>query len=158
MARSSSRRGTKRTTRWVRYSPGANALTAGAAELVQVIAAADTLVGSTVLRIVGNIAYHGTTVDTASLYTCGILVGPQSLDAADVDPAVVVANDWLYWNAIGTNNAAYDGVDSFAINRWFLDLRGRRKFAEGDALHFTEVSGGTGANSYVNLSVLLLNP
>lgn len=157
MARSS-RRGSRRTTRWVQFPNQANALTSTTVESTAIIAAADTLVGSTVLRIVGNIAFHGTTVDTATRYACGILVAPNSMDSVDMDPATITALDWMYWAQLGTNAPAYDGVDSFVLERWWIDLRGRRKIDEGETLWYNEVMTGTGGNSYVNLRVLLLNP
>lgn len=153
------RRGSKRTTRWLRFAPATNALVDGTAEQAAVLGPADTLVGATVLRVVGNIAFHGTTVDVAQRYVCGLLVGPSTLDAADTDPAVAGQGlDWLYWNAVGTNNPAYDGVDSFVGVRWNLDLRGRRKFTEGDVMFYCETLTGSGGNSYANFSVLVLNP
>lgn len=151
-------RGSKRTTRWVRFLPAVNALVDGTAEQTAIMTTGDTVVGATILRIVGNIMVHGTTVDVAQQYACGILVGPNSLDAADTDPAIITSLDWLYWNRIGTNNPAYDGVDSYAGTRWWVDLRGRRKISEGDTVFYCETLTGSGGNSYVNLSMLVLNP
>lgn len=155
---SRSRRGSRRTTRWVRFLPATNALVDGTSESVSMLTTSDTIVGSTILRIVGNINVHGTTVDVAQQYACGILVAPNSMDSIDMDPAVITSLDWLYWNRLGTNNPAYDGVDSFVGVRWWIDIRGRRKISEGDTVWYNEVLTGSGGNSYVNLSMLVLNP
>lgn len=152
-----SRRGSRRTTRWVRYRNTVNALTAGTAESSAIITSGDTLVGATILRIVGNIMFHSNTVDTAVNYTCGIVLGPNSLDAIDMDPAVITSMDWMYWSSKGSNNPAYDGVDSWVGVRWDVDLMGRRKFTEGDTLWYASSMDVSG-NEYVNLSVLVLNP
>lgn len=154
-----SRRGTsKRTTRWQTYDPAPNALAAGTTEFGSVVTGSASTVGSTVLRVVGNIAFHGTTVDTANEYACGLLVAPNSMDAGDMDPAINVDLDWLYWQQRGTNNAAYDGVDSYVLDRHLVDVKGRRRIDEGENLYFCETMTGTGGNSYVNLRVLILNP
>jgi len=154
------RRGTsRRTTRWITYTTTANALTSGTSEQTVIVAAANaTTVGMTVLRVVGNIAFHGTTVDTANLYTSGLIVGPSTLDALDTDPSANPELDWMYWEARGTNNAAYDGVDSYVLDRHWIDVRGRRRLDEGESLLFCETMNGTGGNSYVNLRILVLNP
>lgn len=149
----------KRTTRWVTLNNQvANALTNGTSEQTEIISAATSTTGSTILRIVGNINFHGTTVDTANVYTAGLIVSPFSMDSVDQDPAVQPTLDWMYWNAYGTNNAAYDGVDSYVLNHMAVDLRGRRKLDEGESLFFCETMSGTGGNSYVDLRVLVLNP
>lgn len=116
------------------------------------------MVGATVLRVVGNLAFHGTTVDTANRYVSGLIVAPSTMDAADMDASVDVDLDWMFWSARGTNNAAYDGVDSFVLDRQYIDLRGRRRIDEGESLFYNETMVGTGGNSYVNFRVLLLNP
>lgn len=153
------RRGTsRRTTRWQTFDQAPNALAAGTAESALVVSATTASVGSTVLRVIGNIAFHGTTVDTANEYACGLLVAPNSMDIADMDPAINVDLDWLYWQQRGTNNAAYDGVDSFVLDRHMVDVKGRRRIDEGESLFFCETMTGTGGNSYVNLRVLILNP
>lgn len=152
------RGGSRRTTRWVTFDQAPNALTAGAAEQSAILTASASLVGSTVLRVVGNIAFHGTTVDTANEYASGLIVSPGTMDVADQDPAINVDLDWLYWQQRGTNNAAYDGVDSFVLDRHEVDVRGRRRISEGESLFYCETMTGTGGNSYVNLRVLLLNP
>lgn len=122
------------------------------------LAAGSAIVGATILRVVGNIAFHGTTVDTATEYASGILVAPSSMDSVDMDPAVNVDLDWLYWQQRGTNQAAYDGVDSFVLDRHMVDVRGRRRIDEGESLFYDETMTGAGGNSYVNLRILLLNP
>lgn len=154
-----SRRGSgRRTTRWVTFDQAPNALAAGTAEVQAIIAAASTNVGSTILRVVGNIAFHGTTVDTATEYASGLIVAPSTMDSVDMDPAINVDLDWLYWQQRGTNQAAYDGVDSFVLDRHMVDVSGRRKIDEGESLFYCETMTGAGGNSYVNLRVLVLNP
>lgn len=150
--------GSRRTTRWVRFNPAANALVNGTAEISTILSAGSAVVGATILRIVGNIAFHGTTVDTATRYSSGLIVAPNSMDAVDLDPESITDLDWMYWQVRGTNQAAYDGVDSFVLDRHMVDLRGRRKIAEGDTLFYAETMTGSGGNSYVSMSVLLLNP
>jgi len=157
MARS--RRGTgRRTTRWVTFDQAPNALVAGTAEVATIVAATATTVGSTILRVVGNIAFHGTTVDTATEYASGLIVVPSTMDSVDMDPAVNVDLDWLYWQQRGTNQAAYDGVDSYVLDRHMVDVSGRRRIDEGETLFYVETMTGAGGNSYVNLRVLILNP
>lgn len=152
------RSSSRRTTRWVTYDGAVNALTNGTAEVAVIVAAAGNLVGSTILRVVGNIAFHGTTVDTATEYASGIIMAPSTMDSVDMDPAVNVDLDWLYWQQRGTNQAAYDGVDSYVLDRHMVDVHGRRKMAEGESLFYVETMTGAGGNSYVNLRVLVLNP
>lgn len=157
---SPSRRGSsRRTTRWTTLNNQvANALTTGTAEQTEIISAATGVTGSTILRIVGNINFHGTTVDTANVYTSGLIVSPFSMDSVDQDPATQPTLDWMYWSAFGTNNAAYDGVDSYVLNTRHVDIRGRRRLDEGESLFYCETMTGTGGNSYVDLRVLVLNP
>jgi hypothetical protein len=156
---SPSRRGSsRRTTRWVTFDQAPNALVNGTAEQATIIGAAAAVVGSTILRIVGNIAFHGTTVDTATEYASGLIVTPSTMDTVDQDPAVNVDLDWMYWQQRGTNQAAYDGVDSYVLDRHPVDVRGRRRIDEGESLFYCETMTGAGGNSYVNLRVLLLNP
>lgn len=157
MARTS-RRGSRRTTRWVTFNPAANTLTAGAGEVTDVIAAADGVIGATVIRVVGSITWLGTTVDTAARYVSGLIVVPTLTDADDIDPDVSSQLDWLYWAGEGSRNPAYDGVDSFVEHPRWIDIRGRRKISEGEALKYCETSIGTGAISFVKLRVLVLNP
>lgn len=150
--------GSRRTTRWVRFTPAANTIAANTPELTTVIGASDTLVGATILRVVGSINWIGTTVDTAAAYFPALFVGPSTLDAADLDSAVDTGQDWLWWGPEGSRNPAYDGVDSFVEHPRWIDLRGRRKFSEGDALFFAENMTGTGGVSFTKLSILVLNP
>lgn len=153
------RRGTgRRTTRWVTFDQAPNALVAGTAEVATIVAATATTVGSTILRVVGNIAFHGTTVDTATEYASGLIVVPSTMDSVDMDPAINVDLDWLYWQQRGTNQAAYDGVDSYVLDRHMVDVSGRRRIDEGESLFYVETMTGAGGNSYVNLRVLILNP
>lgn len=155
----SPRRGSgRRTTRWITFDQAPNALVNGTPESAVMLAAGSAIVGATILRVVGNIAFHGTTVDTATEYASGILVAPSSMDSVDMDPAVNVDLDWLYWQQRGTNQAAYDGVDSFVLDRHMVDVRGRRRIDEGESLFYDETMTGAGGNSYVNLRILLLNP
>lgn len=151
-------RGSRRTTRWVTFDNAPNALVAGTPEQTTVVAASASVVGATILRVVGNIAFHGTTVDTATEYASGLIVTPSTMDTADQDPAVNVDLDWLYWQQRGTNQAAYDGVDSWVLDRHIVDVHGRRKIDEGESLFYCETMTGAGGNSYVNLRVLILNP
>lgn len=151
-------RGSRRTTRWVTFDQAPNAMVNGTAELQTVIAGSSSTVGATLLRIVGNIAFHGTTVDTATEYASGIIVAPNTIDSVDADPAIAVDLDWIYWQQRGTNQAAYDGVDSFVLDRHMVDVRGRRKLDEGENLYYAETMTGAGGNSYVNLRFLILNP
>jgi len=153
------RRGTgRRTTRWVTFDQAPNALAAGTAEVATIVAATATTVGSTILRVVGNIGFHGTTVDTATEYASGLIVAPSTMDSVDMDPAINVDLDWLYWQQRGTNQAAYDGVDSYVLDRHMVDVSGRRRIDEGETLFYVETMTGAGGNSYVNLRVLILNP
>lgn len=155
----SPRRGSgRRTTRWITFDQAPNALVNGTPESAVMLAAGSAIVGATILRVVGNIAFHGTTVDTATEYASGILVAPSSMDSVDMDPAINVDLDWLYWQQRGTNQAAYDGVDSFVLDRHMVDVRGRRRIDEGESLFYDETMTGAGGNSYVNLRILLLNP
>lgn len=140
------------------FDQAPNTLVSGTAEVASVISAAGTNVGATILRVVGNIAFHGTTVDTANEYASGLLVGPSTMDSVDMDPAINVDLDWLYWQQRGTNNAAYDGVDSYVLDRHMVDVRGRRRLSEGESLFYCETMTGTGGNSYVNLRILVMNP
>lgn len=150
--------GSRRTTRWVTLDQAPNALTGGAAEQAVILSAASTIVGSTILRVVGNIAFHGTTIDTATEYASGLIVSPGTMDVADQDPAVNVDLDWLYWQQRGWSQGAYDGVDSWVTDRHMVDVRGRRRIAEGESLFYVETMTGAGGNSYVNLRILILNP
>lgn len=155
----SPRRGSgRRTTRWITFDQAPNALVNGTPESAVMLAAGSAIVGATILRVVGNIAFHGTTVDTATEYASGILVAPSSMDSVDMDPAINVDLDWLYWQQRGTNQAAYDGVDSYVLDRHMVDVRGRRRIDEGESLFYDETMTGAGGNSYVNLRILLLNP
>lgn len=153
-----SRSGSRRTTRWVTFDQAPEALVNGTPESNTMLAAGSAIVGATILRVVGNIAFHGTTVDTATEYASGIIVAPNSMDADDMDPATAVDLDWLYWQQRGTNQAAYDGVDSFVLDRHMVDVRGRRRIDEGESLFYNETMTGAGGNSYVNLRILVLNP
>jgi hypothetical protein len=154
-----SRPGSRRTTQWITFAPSANTITAGTAEQATVIGATGTRVGGTILRVVGSIAWHGLTVDTAAAYFVGLLVAPSTLAAADMDPAVETdLVDWMYWSGEGSRNPAYDGVDSFVEQRRHIDIRGRRKFREGDALLLGENSTGTNVTSYIKLRILMMNP
>jgi len=148
----------RRTTRWFTVSQNANAITAATPEAIVPITFTPQTVGSTVLRAVGNVAYHGTTVDTAHTYACGLIVAPSTMDAADMDPCVDVDLDWLWWSRRGGNAAAYDGVDSFVLDRQYFDVKGRRRLDEGESLFFCENMTGTGGNSYVHFRLLILNP
>lgn len=154
----SRRSGSRRTTRWVTFDQAPNALVNGTPEIATIVAAGASVVGSTILRVVGNIGFHGTTVDTATEYASGLIVAPSTMDSVDMDPAINVDQDWLYWQQRGTNQAAYDGVDSFVLDRHMVDVRGRRKVDEGETLFYCETMTGAGGNSYVNLRVLVLNP
>lgn len=158
MPRTSRRGSGRRTTRWLTFDQAPNALAAGTAEQSAIITGSASVVGATILRVVGNIAFHGTTVDTATEYACGLIVSPNSMDVIDQDPALNVDLDWLYWQQRGTNQAAYDGVDSFVLDRHMVDVRGRRRIDEGENLWFSETMTGAGGNSYVNLRILVLNP
>lgn len=140
------------------FDQAPNALVAGTAEVATIVAATATTVGSTILRVVGNIAFHGTTVDTATEYASGLIVVPSTMDSVDMDPAINVDLDWLYWQQRGTNQAAYDGVDSYVLDRHMVDVSGRRRIDEGESLFYVETMTGAGGNSYVNLRVLILNP
>lgn len=112
--------------------------------------------GGTVMRIVGNISYAGRTVDTDSIFQFGIIMAPDSVDAADIDPGVNTNLDWMYLTHRGFRQPAYDGVDSFE-NFWIeLDLSGRRKFAEGSQLFFALNAVGQNITAFVNLSTLIL--
>jgi len=153
-----SRPGSRRKTRWITFDQAPEALVNGTPEANTVLAAGSAVVGTTVIRVVGNIAFHGTTVDTATEYASGLIVAPNSMDADDMDPAIAVDLDWLYWQQRGTNQAAYDGVDSFVLDRHTVDVRGRRKIDEGESLFYNETMTGAGGNSYVNLRILLLMP
>lgn len=148
----------RRQTRWIRSPTPGNSIAAATPEVGTLLTASAQDVGSTILRIVGNVSFAGRTVDTDSIYWFGILVAPSTMDAADMDPAVTTNLDWMYYQPRGWRQAAYDGVDSF-VNQWFdLDLRGRRKLTEGDALFYIENATGQTMVSFVNLSVLVLMP
>lgn len=152
------RRGSNRTTRWVTVFSAANTITAGTAEATAAIVADTELTGATILRIVGNINWLGLTVDTAVRYNFGIITGPSTLDPADMDPDVDTGLDWMYLSSMGSRSPAYDGVDSFVEHPRDIDLRGRRKFREGENLWFVENCVGANVTSFVKLRVLLLNP
>lgn len=140
------------------FNPAANTITAGTAEATDVIAAADSVVGATVLRVVGSINWLGLTVDTATRYVSGLIVVPNLVDADDIDPDVSSNLDWLYWAGEGSRNPAYDGVDSFVEHPRWIDVRGRRKISEGEALKYCENSIGTNVTSFTKLRILVLNP
>lgn len=154
------RRGSSsRTTRWVTFDPAANTITAGTAESATVVSTGGTLIGATVLRVLGSVTWLGLTVDTAAAYYMGLTVQPETMDALDMDPdAGADAVDWMFWMGEGSRNPAYDGVDSFVEHHRMIDIRGRRKFREGDALLIGENSAGTNVTSFIKLRVLLLNP
>ena len=133
MARRSS--GSRRTTRWITLDQAPNALVAGTPEFTTPLVAAGAIVGSTILRVVGNVQFHGTATNAlATEYACGIIVAPGTMDTADTDPAVNVDLDWLYWRQVGFNNVAYEAAASSWKTMGFeLDVRGRRKLAEGES-------------------------
>lgn len=158
MARTKSRLGSRRQTKWHTYAPVANTLAAATPEATDITSGLSNRTGMTILRVIGSIAWHGTTVDTAAAYFPGLLLGPNTLDAADMDPATDFDLDWLYWSAEGSRNPAYDGVDSFVEHHRWIDIKGRRKYREGDSLFFCENATGTGLVSYVKLRILLLLP
>lgn len=155
-----SRRGSRRTTRWVTLDAAPNALVAATPEQTTIVAAAGQVVGSTVLRIVGNVMFHGTATNAlATEYACGIIVSPSTMDTVDQDPAVNVDLDWLFWRQVGFNNAAFEAAAGSWMTFGFdVDVRGRRKISEGESLFYTETMTGQNGNSYVNLRCLVLNP
>lgn len=153
-----SRRGSRRTTRWVRFNPAANTVVPGTPESASVIATDPLSTGATILRVVGSINWTGLTVDTAVAYFPGLLVAPSTMDAADMDGSVDLNLDWMYWGAEGSRQPAYDGVDSFVEHPRWIDLRGRRKLDEGESLFYNEAATGANVTSFVKLSVLVLNP
>lgn len=157
MPRSRNRPGSRRTTRWIRFLPSANSITAATPEATA-FGLPDTTIGGTILRVVGSISWIGLTVDTAAAYFPALIVAPNTMDAADMDPAVNTDLDYLYWSPEGSRNPAYDGVDSFVEHPRMIDIRGRRKIREGDDLFFCENATGTNVTSFVKLSVLFLNP
>lgn len=158
MARTS-RRGSRRTTRWVTLDAAPNGLVAATPEQTAWIVASATTVGSTVLRIVGNVSFHGTASDALTTeYACGIIVSPNTMDTADQDPAVDVNLDWLYWRQVGFNNVQLNAAGSWENHMFDVDVRGRRKLSEGESLFYTETMTGQNGNSYVNLRALILNP
>lgn len=153
-------RGPRRQTRWVASFNTGNSITAATPEAVSVIASATSPgeVGATVLRVVGNISYAGRTVDTDSIYAVGLIVAPNTMDAADMDPNVNTDLDWLWIENRGFRQPAYDGVDSFE-NFWIeLDLKGRRKLHEGTSLFLCQNAVGQTLTSFVNLRILLMLP
>lgn len=154
-----SRSVSRRQSVWSRHFQAGNSISAATPEVTELIASSSVdTVGSTVLRVVGNISYAARTVDTDVLYHVGLIVGPNSLDAADIDPAVNTGLDWLWLEQRGWRQPAYDGVDSFE-NFWIeLDLRGRRKFAEGASLWLAQNATAVAVTSFVSLSVLRLLP
>lgn len=152
--------GSRRTTRWVTLDSAPNGLVGGTPEQAAIQTASGTLVGSTVLRVVGNVQFHGTATNALTTeYACGIIVSPGTMDTADQDPAVNVDLDWLYWRQMGFLNVALEAAASSWVTFGFdLDVRGRRKISEGESLFYVETMTGQNGNSYVNLRVLLLNP
>lgn len=115
------------------------------------------MVGTTVLRIVGNVRWHGVTVDTDTFFGFAILVAPASIDAADTDP-LVIDLDWLYWHSDAAVQSAYDGVDSFVNFNFAFDVKGRRKISEGESLFFVMNSTGADVKAYPSLRTLVMNP
>lgn len=148
----------RRTTRWVTFADAPNTLVDATPEQTAVLVGGSTIVGSTILRIVGNIQYAGNGAVGNLEYAVGLLVASNSIDSADTDPAVILEMDWLYWRQQGQIQTLVVGAGTFQTYGFDLDVKGRRKMDEGETLFLCETATGQGAVSFVNLRVLVLNP
>lgn len=148
----------KRTTRWITFADAPVTLVDGASQQRAILAAVSSIVGSTILRVVGNIQFAGNGAVGNLEYAVGLLVAPNSIDAADTDPATILDLDWLYWRQQGQIQTLVVGAGTFQTYGFDVNVKGRRKIDEGESLFYCEVATGQGAVSFANLRVLVLNP
>lgn len=110
------------------------------------------------MRILGHVNFVGGTISTDTRYHMGIIVAPSTMDALDMDPAVDTTLDWMYFLDYGWKQDGVAGPAELTMEHVMVDLRGRRKFTEGDALFVVQNSTGANVTSFVSLNILVMNP
>lgn len=169
------RRGTYRTRRpkkrklvWARTTGQFN-IVAGTPQSADLLATFETaygaqLLGATIMRIRGYESYLETQAIQLTVTThVGIIVGPQDLDANDVDPSATTGafNDWMSYTShrysgryLATGDATVPSLGP--LHEYSVDVKAKRRLEElNQSLWIVANSVTNNFTYHYNLSILL---